>query len=211
MKNIKNVFVVLCIIMQYYNFFCSFKKKVMEYKRVFSCSCFIDQAIWFVNSSSFTWQFDTFVYENGLVSDEIFIYDKKHNIINENFVYYKSRIIVCCLDCIELIMHLSSNDSYFCEILFDVNCDYTFDDWFSFEDEKIYYGNGNVISSRKDNLPSVDNMFHDFIDKFPKKKCCFVSLSEFYFKYFCSSCRGLFIKTLLKYFYCFENVNPRRK
>ena len=183
----------------------------MDYKRVFSCSCFIDQAIWFTNSNKFSWQFDTFVYKNGSVSDEIFIYDKKYNIINENFIYYKSRIIVCCLDCIELIMRLSSDDYEFSSLLANVNCDYVFDDWFAFDDEKIYYGNGNIIPSRKTDLPSADDMFENFIEKFPKNKCCFVSLSEFYFKYFCSTCRELFIKKLLKYFYCIENVYPRRK
>ena len=184
----------------------------MDYKRVFSCSCFIDQAIWFVNSGYFAWQFDTFVYNNGAISDEIFIYDKKYSIINENFIYYKSRIIVSCLNCIELLMHLSSNDSDFCSLMLEVNCDYVFDDWLSFDDdEKIFYGNGNIIPSRKNDLPSADKMFMDFIEKFPKKKCCFISLSEFYFKYFCSSCRELFIKKLLKYFYCFENVHPSRK
>ena len=176
----------------------------MDYKRVFSCSCFIDQAIWFVNNKSFAWEFDTFVYNNGMVSDEIFIYDKKYNIINENFIYYKSRIIVCCLDCIELIMHIASNDSDFRTLMSEVNCDYVYDDWLTFDDEKIYYGNGNIIPSKKKYLPSVDTMFEDFIDKFPKKKCCFVSLSEFYFKYFCSTCKELFKKKLLKYFYCTE-------
>lgn len=195
--------------MQYYNFLVI--KESMDYKRVFSCSCFIDQAIWFVNGSYFAWQFDTFVYNNGSISDEIFIYDKKYNIINENFIYYRSRIIVSCLNCIELLMHLSSNDSDFCSSMLEVDCDYVFDDWFSFDDEKIYYGNGNIIPSRKNDLPSTDTMFMDFIDKFPKKKCCFISLSEFYFKYFCSSCRELFIKKLLKHFYCFENVHPSRK
>ena len=121
----------------------------MDYKRVFSCSCFIDQAIWFINTGNFSWQFDTFVYKNGNVSDEIFIYDKKYNIINENFIYYRSRIIVCCLDCIELVMRLSSNDSDFCSLLLEIDCDYTYDDWLLYDEEKIFYGNGNIIPSKK--------------------------------------------------------------
>ena len=181
----------------------------MENKRVFSCSCFIDQAIWFTRNGSFSWQFDTFVYKNGTISDEIFIYDKKYNIINENFIYYKSRIIICCLDCIELVMRLSSGNSEFSSLLANVNCDYVFDDWLSF-DEKIFYGNGNIIPGRKKDLPYAADMFENFIDRFPKKKCCFVSLSEFYFRYFCSTCRVLFIKNLLKYFYCIENVYHKK-
>ena len=196
--------------MQSCDFFYFSKKKSMEYKRVFSCSCFIDQSIWFINNCNFSWQFDTFVCENGAISDEIFIYDKKYNIINENFIYYRSRIIVCCLDCIELIMRYVSNDSDFCSLLHDVDCDYTFDDWFSFDNEKIYYGNGNIISSRRENLPLTDDMFKNFIDRFPQKKC-FLSLSEFYFKYFCSTCRELFVKKILKNLYCFENVQFNRK
>lgn len=162
------------------------------------------------HNSDFSWQFDTLIYKNGAISDEIFIYDKKYNIINENFIYYRSRIIVCCLDCIELIMRYVSNDSDFCSLLHDVDCDYTFDDWFSFDNEKIYYGNGNIISSRRENLPLTDDMFKNFIDRFPQKKC-FLSLSEFYFKYFCSTCRELFVKKILKNLYCFENVQFNRK
>ena len=110
----------------------------MEVKNVFCCSCFIDRAIWFVHYSDFGWQFDTFIYKNGAISDKIFIYDKYYEIINENFIYYRSRIVICCLDCIKFTLHLLSHDLIFQNLLNDVNCDYTFYDYSTFDDDMIY-------------------------------------------------------------------------
>ena len=48
----------------------------MKKKVVFSCSCFIDQSVWFVNSMSCLQRFDAFVYANDLASGDVFTYEK---------------------------------------------------------------------------------------------------------------------------------------
>ena len=190
-----------------------FSKKNMEVKNGFCCSCFIDQAIWFVHNSDFSWQFDTLIYKNGAISDEIFIYDKHYEIINENFIYYRSRIVICCLDCIKFTLHLLSHDLSFHILLNDVNCDYVFHDYFSFDDDDmIYYGNGLSGANDPQNHISTDEILKKYIEKYPKKKCCFTSLGNFYYKYFCTSCSKIFMETVIKNFYHLKNgYNRRRK
>ena len=185
----------------------------MEIKNVFCCSCFIDKAIWFVHNSDFSWQFDTLIYKNGAISDEIFIYDKHYEIINENFIYYRSRIVICCLDCIKFTLQLLSIDLTFHTLLNDNNCDYVFHDYFSFDDDDmIYYGNGLLSVNDSQSRISTDEILKKYIDKYPKKKCCFTSLGNFYYKYFCISCRKVFMETVIKKFYHFKNgYNRRRK
>ena len=184
----------------------------MEIKNVFCCSCFIDQAIWFVHNSDFSWQFDTLIYKNGAISDEIFIYDKHYEIINENFIYYRSRIVICCLDCIKFTLQLLSIDWTFHILLNDLNCDYVFDDYSSFDDDMIYYGNGLFTANDPQSLISTDEILKKYIDRYPKKKCCFTSLGNFYYKYFCISCRKIFMETVIKKFYHIKNgYNRRRK
>ena len=49
----------------------------MKKKVVFSCSCFIDQSVWFVNSTCCFERFDAFLYFNDVISADVFIYEKK--------------------------------------------------------------------------------------------------------------------------------------
>ena len=79
--NIKNAPVVRFTIMQFFNVFVNLVKKVMEKKIVYSCSCFIDQSFWFVNSMYHSWKFDSFVCVNGSVSNNLFIYEKEFTFV----------------------------------------------------------------------------------------------------------------------------------
>ena len=206
--NIKTVVVAQFILM----LLSFFSKKKMEEKNVFCCSCFIDKAIWFVHNSDFSWQFDTLIYKNGAISDEIFIYDKHYEIINENFIYYRSRIVICCLDCIKFSLQLLSIDLTFHISLNSLKCDYVFDDYSTFDDEMIYYGNGLFTVDDQQSRISSDEILKKYIYKYPKKKCCFTSLGNFYYKYFCITCRKIFMETVIKKFYHFKNgYNRRRK
>ena len=54
----------------------------MEKKIVFSCSCFIDQSAWFVNSIACSWKFDSFAYVGGMLSDKLFIYKKDFTFVS---------------------------------------------------------------------------------------------------------------------------------
>ena len=184
----------------------------MEVKNVFCCSCFIEHAVWFVNNDNFSWWFDTLIYKDGVISDEIFIYDKHFEIINENFIYYRSRITICCLDCIEFTLQFLSHDLNFHSFLNDGKCDYVFHDHFSFDEEDmIYYGNGLLDPNASRNRLSTEKILQKYIKKYPKKKCCFTSLGDFYYKYFCFSCRKIFMKAVIGNFYHFKNERFNRK
>ena len=89
----------------------------MERKNVFCCSCFIDQSVWFIDNSYHSWQFDSFVYKNGLISDKVFVYDKTFVInSNDDNIEYFTTIIVCCLECFEFILrfYLVKKRSFVC-------------------------------------------------------------------------------------------------
>ena len=70
----------------------------MEKKIVFSCSCFIDQSFWFVNSMYHSWKFDSFVCVASSVSNDLFIYEKEFTFVangDGSSVQYINEIIVC--------------------------------------------------------------------------------------------------------------------
>ena len=76
----------------------------------------------------------------------------------------------------------------------------------------IYYGNGLLSVNDSQSCISTDEILKKYIDKYPKKKCCFTSLGNFYYKYFCTSCRKIFMKAVINNFYHFKNgYNRRRK
>ena len=78
-------------------------------KVVLSCFCFIDQAVWFVNSVFPMQKFDVFVYANDMASGNVFIYEKK-------FASGTSEITVCCLECFEFILTLISINEEFIDL-----------------------------------------------------------------------------------------------
>ena len=70
----------------------------MEKKIVFSCSCFIDQSFWFVNSLYHSWKFDSLVCVDSSVSNDLFIYEKEFTFVangDGSSVQYINEIIVC--------------------------------------------------------------------------------------------------------------------
>ena len=167
----------------------------MEEKIIFCCSCFIDQSFWYIDYGFFTWEFDQFVYKNGAISDNVFIYDKKFEIISTaDSIYYKNCITVCCLNCIEFTLRFLS----------DEDCRYVFEDVFSFN-STIYYGNDRFQFDESCNSVYIEKILCDYISKFPEHKSCFTSLGKFYFKYFCYNCREVFMEIIPKKFYTITN------
>ena len=179
----------------------------MKEKIVFSCSCFIDQSIWFVNSLFYSWMFDTFVFTDGSLSDNIFIYDKKFtvNVDNGNF-HYVSEIIVCCLECFEFILTYSSGKKEIIDELNEIVCVYVVEEPFCFNSE-IYIGNDQFIfdgNERKRSCNSTEEKMEKYFREHPTTKSCFTSIEKYYYQYFCSSCKKFFKKLFLKNLYRFE-------
>lgn len=169
----------------------------MEVKRVFCCSCFIDQAQYFVDRLKFMWEFDPFLFKDFKICGNVFIYERMFNYkFVDDDVYYVTTLIVCCLDCFNFLVYdLSSVE----ETIFDkIDCDFVIEEAFCY-DSYIYSGNDRFhFESSNSNVKSTKERVEEFFFKSPKKKSCYTSLAKTYYKYFCYTCKDLFMEVFLK-------------
>ena len=176
-------------------------------KKNFSCSCFIDQSIWFVNSLFYSWMFDTFVYTNGSLSDNLFIYDKKFTFnVNEGNVQYVSEIIVCCLECFEFLLVYSSGKKEIIDAFNEIDCLFVVEEPFCYNSE-IYIGNDQFAfdgNERERSCNSTEEKLEKYFREHPTTKSCFTSIEKYYYQHFCSSYKKIFKKLFLKNLSCFE-------
>ena len=113
---------------------------------MFSCSCFIDQSVWFVNSIAHSWKFDSLTCVDGVVSDKLFIYKKDFTFVSlHESIQYINEIIVCCLECFEFILTYFSSKEEMCDVFNELDCWYVIDDQFCFNSE-IYIGNDQFMT-----------------------------------------------------------------
>ena len=181
----------------------------MERKNVFCCSCFIDQSVWFIDNSYHSWQFDSFVYKNGLISDKVFVYDKTFVInSNDDNIEYFTTIIVCCLECFEFILRfLSGKEEIIC-LFNEIDCRYVHEEAFCFN-STIYIGNDrfqfDATEPNDCDCRSTREKLEKYFVKFPETKSCFASLEKYYYKYFCYSCKKFFKRVFLKNLHFFTN------
>ena len=188
----------------------------MERKNVFCCSCFIDQAVWFIDNSFHSWEFDSFVYKDGLISDKVFVYDKIFVInSNDDNIEYLTTIIVCCLECYEFILRFLSGKEEIIASFNEIDCRYVYEEAFCCFNSVIYVGNDRFQFDARgaDNCDcrSTKEKMEKYFVKSPITKSCFTSLAKTYYKYFCYSCRDFFKKTLLKNLYLFTNESNGRQ
>lgn len=122
----------------------------MERKIVFSCSCFIDQSNWFINSAYYSWMFDKFVYANGVLSDDLFIYHKKFTYVVTGInVEYVTEIVACCLDCFKFLLRYSSGKKEIINVFNEIDCHYVYEEAFCYN-STIYVGNDRFQFDRND-------------------------------------------------------------
>ena len=180
----------------------------MERKNVFSCSCFVDQSVWFIYNAFYSWEFDLFLYKDGIISDKIFVYEKDFEInANDANIEHKTTIIVCCVKCFEFILRFLSGKQEVISQLNELDCRYVYEDVFCFN-STIYIGNDRFqFDARNNHSLSTQEQLEKYFVKFPETKSCFTSLDKYYYKYFCYSCRGFFKKVFLENLYLFKNVN----
>lgn len=178
----------------------------MERKIVYCCSCFIDSAAWFTdNMLLHTWEFDFVVPDkDSKIDDKVFVYEKSFQIDYIDTIEYLNKIIVCCVECFEFMLHFESAKDDF---LFDeINCNYVYEDMFCFNSQ-IFAGNDRFqfdVRQPNDSSSAKDILKKYFVNV-PEVKSCFTSLQRYYYKYFCFQCRDFFKKVFLKNLYKFEN------
>ena len=140
----------------------------MEKKIVFSCSCFIDQSFWFVNSMYHSWKFDSFACVDSSVSNNLFIYEKEFTFVandDGNSVQYINEIIVCCLECFEFLLT-----------------------YFSTKEEIVDENHGQIQELYNETKKKLKKYFKTK----PETKSCFTSIEKYSYECFCSSCKRIF-------------------
>ena len=169
----------------------------MKKKVVFSCSCFIDQSIWFVNSVFCLQRFDAFVYGNDLASGDVFIYEKKSTSAT-------SEIIVCCLECFEFLLTCFSIEEEFIDLLNKIDCLFVIEEPFCYN-SFIYMGNEQFVNGNDEHeLNSSKYILEKYFKKHPYEKSCFTSIGKYSYEYFCFSCKKNFKTLFLQKLFYFE-------
>ena len=172
----------------------------MKKKVVFSCSCFIDQSVWFINSISCLQRFDEFVYANDLPSGDVFIYEKLSTCDT-------AEIIVCCLECFEFLLTSFSIEDEFIDLLNKIDCLFVIEEPFCYN-SLIYVGNDSIIFNPNDgnenDFKSTKDILEKYFKKFPNEKSCFTSLEKYSYKSFCFNCKEIFKILFLKKLMYFE-------
>ena len=171
----------------------------MGKKIVFSCSCFIDQSVWFVNSMAHSWKFDSFACVGGIISDKLFIYKKDFTFVSYSSVQYINEIIICCVECFEFLLTYFSTIQEMADVFNEIDCLYVTYDYFCFNTD-IYVGNDQfMISNSNLTHDQREELYHEtkkkvnkFFKKKTERKSCFTSLERYSYECFCTSCKGVF-------------------
>ena len=155
-------------------------------KVVFSCSCFIDLSVWFVDSK----RDNVSKFADGITSD-VFIFERR---------YYCNRCenVVCCLNCFEFLLTCMSMLDEFIDELNKLNCYYLIEEPFCYN-SLIYIGNHLLIFNGEHNdCRSTQEILEKYFKKYPNEKSCFTSLDKFSYSSFCFSCKKIFKDFFLK-------------
>ena len=159
-----------------------------------TCSCFIDQSVWFVNLSQKQvfnpWHFDL----NRDVGD-MFIKDIRQTkiILDEKFIH-KNTIVISGNDCFEFQLFMISLQENF--MLDTLNCRFVIFDVFSYDgtySSEIFTGNSqfdheNYLLSRE----QKELLFRNGelkLSKCPLDKSCFICLQKKRYQFFCTTCK----------------------
>ena len=170
-----------------------------------TCSCFVDNAVWFVNLSQKCvvnpWRiFDCNEPENRIVDiiGNKFIREiRTIKIIDDKNLVQKNTIVVSCVDCFEFQLFLISVEEN--SMLDTLNCRFVTSDCFTYGDDysdDIFTGNSqfvyeNYFYSRE----QKELLFRDGdvkLSKQPLHKSCFTSLQKKRYRFFCTTCKKVY-------------------
>ena len=181
----------------------------MEKKIVFSCSCFIDESVWFVNSIYHSWKFDSFVSVDGLVSSKLFVYKKDFTFVSsDDSIQCINEIIVCCLECFEFLLTYFSAKEEMSDVFDEIDCLFVVYDQLCYNSE-IYIGNDQFDTSNEIlNYEQRQELYHEtkkilkkYFKKQPERKSCFTSIQKYSYECFCSNCKRVFKNFFLEKLY----------
>ena len=167
-----------------------------------TCSCFVDNAVWFVILSQKRvvnpWRFDCIEPENRIMDivgnkfikeiRTIKIFDEKKNLDQKNTIF------VSCVDCFEFHLFLISLEEN--SMLDTLNCRFVTSDCFTYGDDysdDIFTGNSQfVYESYFYSHEQKELLFRDGdvkLSKQPLHKSCLTSLQKKRYRFFCTTCK----------------------
>ena len=165
------------------------------------CSCFLDRAIWFLNSPDYSvqlWRFACFKIE-----EERFIKENKPTVEQQNgVVVLNNKMTVCCVKCFNFqLFHLSSQENMM-TIFDNLECRFVTIDSFTYGDgfdDDIFIGNSQfdvenflLTPAQRDELFKRMSKNLDSFLRRPEKKSCFTSLQKKSYTYFCATCKNIY-------------------
>ena len=176
------------------------------------CFCFLDSAVWFINSSSLLpyWFLNSKVKnEDGTTNDdEHFILEWQ--ISNDNSIF-KQTIVCSWMDCFRFQVSISSDENFPC--LTNVNCRFVKKDLSVFDDifnDDIFVGDHQFVVSRyfqpREQLLAMTEREKIVFLKRPLHKSCFTSLRKKH-KYFCTSCKKIYNDFFEKKLHVFSRID----
>ena len=177
------------------------------------CFCFLDRAVWFVNSSSLLpyWLLNSKVKneDDTTNDDEHFILERR--ISNDNSIF-KQTIVCSCMDCFRFQVSISSDENLSC--LTNVNCQFIKKDLSVFDDtfnDDIFVGDHQFVVSiffqPKEQLDAMTECEKIVFLKRPLHKSCFTSLRKKRYKYFCTSCKKIYNNFFEKKLHAFSRID----
>ena len=177
------------------------------------CFCFLDRAVWFINSSRLLpcWVFKSKVKneDDTTNDDEYFILERR--ISNDNSIF-KQTIVCSCMDCFRFQVLISSDENFSC--LTNVNCRFVKKDLSVFVDtfnDDIFVGDHQFVVSRyfqprEQLLPMTECEKIVFLKR-PLQRSCFTSLRKKRYKYFCTSCKKIYNNFFEKKLHIFSRID----
>ena len=187
-----------------------------------TCSCFIDRAVWFINSpqiDSFNpYHFDLTINSSYKDRVEEFLKNEfiKENrttktLLNNYKLLLKITIVKSCTDCFKFQVSLTILEENY--MLDSLDCRFVTSDMFTFSD-----GFNSDIFTRNSQFVVENNFFSEEQKKLlfkgeeidlirqPLHKSCFVSLQKKRYQFFCTTCKRAYNDIFEKKLHVFSRI-----
>ena len=204
--------------MLYFNFF---RKKMIKIV-IKTCSCFIDRAVWFINSPQIhnlnPWYFDSTINPSYKKRKEEFLKNEfikevrtTKTRLNDYEVLLKITIVKSCADCFKFQVSLSILEEN--SLLDSLNCRFVTSDMFTFSDDfnsDIFTGNSQFVvenyfySQEQKELLFADEEID--LKRRPLHKSCFVCLQKKRYQFFCTTCKRAYNDFFEKKLHVFSRI-----
>ena len=187
-----------------------------------TCSCFIDRAVWFINSPQIhnlnPWYFDSTINPSYKKRKEEFLKNEfikevrtTKTRLNDYEVLLKITIVKSCADCFKFQVSLSILEEN--SLLDSLNCRFVTSDMFTFSDDfnsDIFTGNSQFVvenyfySQEQKELLFADEEID--LKRRPLHKSCFVCLQKKRYQFFCTTCKRAYNDFFEKKLHVFSRI-----